>query len=330
MLRAVSRVCEIACTCVTCWWLGKKVERVLQVLPCYAIYNSSIVRSLQKVNRSVLMTTSDDEYGFDDLVLDDRTLAVLDATEQTLSSAIPSTSPREQQPSKRLKTAEGWIPRYVQQPHGNASASKGLIKSRFSLEDTDLPEITISNGFYSGPGRFFVGSQQSEPSTSPKTLQNSRESAVDSYSDAVLPPTAPQQIHAINRTGVMSFNHPSKHNPPARPTVASQPNRERAIPTNIVHGSRKPPVRHPSPALSSTHVPRTHPLARSSSFNDIMRAAVRSALSEVDSPTPHPLSFTAASGSPSPQPLHAARNELELLKSQVEEARALDTQFSSL
>jgi len=280
------------------------------------------------------MTTSDDEYGFDDLVLDDRTLAVLDATEQTLSAAIPSTShptsPREQHPSKRLKTVEGWIPRYGQQPRGNASASKGLIKSRFSLEDTDLPEITISNGFYSGPGRFLLGSQQSEPSASPKTLQNSRESAVDSYSDAVLLPTALQQVHPPDRTGVASFNHPSKKNPPAQPTIASQPNRERAIPTNIVHSSRKPPIRHPSPALSSTHVPRTTPLARSSSFNDVMRAAVRSALSDVDSPAPQPLSLTAALGSPSPQPLHAARNELEVLRSQVEEARALDTHFSSL
>lgn len=280
------------------------------------------------------MTTSDDEYGFDDLVLDDRTLAVLDATEQTLSAAIPSishpTSPREQQPSKRFKTTEGWIPRYVQQPRGNASASKGLIKSKFSLEDTDLPEITISNGFYSGPGQFFVGSQQSEPSASPKTLQNNRESAVDSHSNAVLLPTAPQQVHAPGRTGVTSFNHPSKKNPSAQPTVPSQPDRERATPTNIVRGPRILPIRHPSPALSSTHVPRTTALARSSSFNDVMRAAVRSALSEVDSPVPRPLSLTAASGSPSPQPLHASRNELEVLKSQVEEARAVYKHFSSL
>lgn len=281
------------------------------------------------------MTTSDDEYGFDDLVLDDRTLAVLDATERTLTAVIPSTShptsPREQQSSKRLKTAEGWVPRYGQQPRESASASKGLVKSRFSLEDTDLPEITISDGFYSGPGRFFVGSQQSEPSATPKTLQNSREYPTDSYSDAVLLPTSLQQVHAPGRTGVTSSNHTSKKIPPAQPTVASQSNRERAIPTNVVHGSRKPPSRHPSPALGCTNVPRTTPLSRSSSFNDVMRAAVRSALSEVDRPALRPLSATASSGSPSRsrQPLRAVRDELEFLRSQVEEARALDTHFSS-
>ena len=57
------------------------------------------------------MVTSDDEYGFDDLVLDERTLAVLDATERGLvAAAIPSTShprsPAEQQPTKRLKVLD--------------------------------------------------------------------------------------------------------------------------------------------------------------------------------------------------------------------------------
>jgi len=277
------------------------------------------------------MTTSDDEYGFDDLVLDDRVLAVLDATERTLTAVIPSTShptsPREQHSSKRLKTAEGWVPRYGQQPRESTSASKGLVKARFSLEDTDLPEITISNGFYSGPGRFFVGSQQSEPSTSPKTLQNSRETAIDSHSDAVLLPTSLQQVHAPGRTGVTSSNHTSKKLPPEQPTVASQSNGERAIPTNVVYASRKPPSRHPSPALGCTNVPRTTPLVRSSSFNDVMRAAVRSALSVVDSPALRPSSTTASSGSPSQQPLHAVRDELEFLRSQVEEARAPHTYF---
>ena len=272
------------------------------------------------------MTTSDDEYGFDDLVLDDRTLAVLDATERTLTAAIPSTShptsPREQQPPKRLKTDEGWVPRYGQQPRENASASNGLIKSKFSLEDTDLPEITISNGFYSGPGRYSVGSQQSEPPASPKTLQKSRKAAVDSYSDAVVLPTALQRIHPPSQTGITFSNHTPKKNSPAQPTIASQSIRERALPTNVVYGSRNPHIRHPSPALGSTNVPRMTPLARSSSFNDVMRAAVRNALSEADVPALRPLSSTASSGSSS-QPLHAVRDELEFLRSQVEEARAL-------
>ena len=43
------------------------------------------------------MTAFDDEYGFDDLVLDDRDIAVLDATERnftTLNAHAPITRPR--------------------------------------------------------------------------------------------------------------------------------------------------------------------------------------------------------------------------------------------
>ena len=36
------------------------------------------------VKTSLLMTASDDEYGFDDLVLDDRALDVLNATKRNL------------------------------------------------------------------------------------------------------------------------------------------------------------------------------------------------------------------------------------------------------
>ena len=56
------------------------------------------------------MTDSDDEYGFENLVLDDRALAVLDATERnfpTLNAHAPIARPRptpERQPTKRLKT----------------------------------------------------------------------------------------------------------------------------------------------------------------------------------------------------------------------------------
>src|ERR1700761_2620964 len=106
------------------------------------------------------MTASDDEYGFDDLVLDDRALAVLDATERnftTLNAHASITRPRsspEREPTKRLKTNQGWVPRHGQQERERemSAAPRGLTRSRFSLEDTDLPEITISNGFYSGPG----------------------------------------------------------------------------------------------------------------------------------------------------------------------------------
>jgi len=247
------------------------------------------------------MVTSDDEYGFDDLVLDERALAALDATERNLVAAIPSTShprsPAEQQPTKRLKTNDGCVPlqQGQQQPRKRASPSKGPAKSRFSLEDTDLPEITVSNGFYSGPGRFFVGSQQSEPPASPNALPNDTRGSA--HSDVVLLPTPMQQGHRPREASVAPPNDTLPPAPPG-PDLTSQPNRERIVPTtSVVSGPRKAPIRHSSPA----NVSRPSTLTRSSSFSDAMRAAVRSALSVVDSSAIRHSSSAAASESPSPQ-----------------------------
>jgi len=242
------------------------------------------------VCKIVLMTSSDDEYGFDDLVLDDQTLAVLDATERSLATANPSTShprsPPEHPPIKRLKTDGGWVPLHGQQPRDKSSLSN---KSRFSLEDTDLPEITISNGFYSGPGRFFVESQQSDLPASPNALQNNgHESAID------------------------ADLHTSIKLPSAQPNLASRPNRGRSIPPNLVAGSRNHPTRHPSPASHSTNVHRPSSLTRSSSFSDAMRAALRSAISEVDSPALRRSSSTASSDAPVSHLSHHQRREKSL------------------
>ncbi|KAH9963738.1 hypothetical protein BC827DRAFT_85693 [Russula dissimulans] len=238
------------------------------------------------------MTSSDDEYGFDDLVLDDRTLAVLDATERSLATANPSTShprsPPEHPPTKRLKTDGGWVPLHGQQPREMSSPAKGSNRSRFSLEDTDLPEITISNGFYSGPGRFFVGSQQSDLPASPNALQNiSRESAID------------------------ADLHTSIKLPPAQLSLPSQPNRERSVPP-VVTGPRNHPTRHPSPVSRPTNAPRPSSLTRSSSFSDAMRAALRSAISEGDSPALRRSSSTASSDVPVPHLSHHQRREKSL------------------
>jgi hypothetical protein len=255
------------------------------------------------VNLPVLMPTSDDEYGFDDLVLDDRALAVLDATERSLATAFtPAPRPRsspEQQPSKRLKTDHEWVQLQGRQPRERSPPSMGLTKARFSLEDTDLPEITISNGFYSGPGRFFVGSQHSEPSASPKPRYYNCESVDSADSDVILlsVPTE-QQTHAPRRDVVATSNNSNSRIPsPSHPKPAPRFSRERNTPIDVVPSPGSPPV-HPSPASGSSRAPLTKSLVRSSSFNDAMRAALRNAMSEVDSPALRRSSSTTASYSP--------------------------------
>lgn len=234
----------------------------------------------------MLMPTSDDEYGFDDLVLDDCALAALDATERSLTAShTPTSRPRsspEQQPPKRLKTDRGWVPLYGQQIRERSPLAKGLSRSKFSLEDTDLPEITISNGFYSGPGRFFLGSQQSEPPESPKPHHDSRESVDHAVSDVILSSTPTERrIHAPRRDIVAP---PNNHNlrivPAAQSSLAPQVSGARDISTNVVP-SPSNSVDHPDPALDSS---RATLKARTSSFNDAMRAALRNAMSGIDSP----------------------------------------------
>jgi hypothetical protein len=258
------------------------------------------------------MTASDDEYGFDDLVLDDRALAVLDATERnftTLNAHAPNTRRRSspERPTKRLKTNQGWVPRHGQQPEREISpAPRGLPRSRFSLEDTDLPEITISNGFYSRPGRFFAETpqSQSQPSASPNAPRdNNREppsGTVDS--DVVLLPTPTvRHVHAPGRNNIAAPpNRQPRVSPPVPPSVTSVPSTERSMRSIVALGSGHPPPRRdPSSA-------RANPLTRSSSFSDGMRAALRNAISETDSPALQRSSSTTTTLSNTPSPLSTA------------------------
>ncbi|KAI9453156.1 hypothetical protein BJY52DRAFT_1189808 [Lactarius psammicola] len=240
------------------------------------------------------MTNSDDEYGFDDLVLDDRTLAVLDATERNFTTLNAHTRPRsspERQPTKRLKTNQGWVPLHGRQEREMSPAPRGLTRSGFSLEDTDLPEITISNGFYSRPGPFFVGSPQSQPSASPNTQ---RELLNGTGSDVVLLPTPTvRHVHAPGRGTVAPPNRQPRVSPPVPPTVVSVPSTERSLRSVVALGSGNPPPHDPSPARAS-------PLARTSSFSDGMRAALLSAMSGADGSVLQRSPSTPSSDTPSP------------------------------
>jgi hypothetical protein len=109
-------------------------------------------------------------------------------------------------------------------------APRGLTRSRFSLEDTDLPEITISNGFYTGPGRFFVGTPQSQPSASPNAL---REPPSGTDSDVVLLPTPTvRHVHHAPPEEATLPDLPIASrvvSPPVPPSVVSVPGTERSI-----------------------------------------------------------------------------------------------------
>ena len=243
------------------------------------------------------MTTSDDEYGFDDLVLDDHTLAALDATERnhiTLNAQAPITRPRSsperQSPIKRLKTNHGWVPLHGRPEREASPAPRSLTRSRFSLEDTDLPEITISNGFYTGPGRFFVGTPQSQPSASPNALREPPPSGTDS--DVVLLPTPTVRHHVPAPPGRSIVAPPPNRQP--RVVSTPVPGTERSTRSVVGSGNPPPPARASSPAA------RASPLTRSSSFSDAMRAALRSAISEADGPALQRSSSTASSDTPSP------------------------------
>ncbi|KAJ7901937.1 hypothetical protein B0H14DRAFT_1261277 [Mycena olivaceomarginata] len=77
------------------------------------------------------MDGSDDYFSFEDIVLDDQTLAVLDSEEQKYLSQAP--------PPKRQRTDKGWKPAPVQ--------------SRATIDDNDLPEISVhGDGSYAFRG----------------------------------------------------------------------------------------------------------------------------------------------------------------------------------
>lgn len=109
-----------------------------------------------------------DDY-FDDIVLDDEALAVLDAEEDKFkaSQAAQANSlphhpqPIPQQysrnfapvpPAKRQKTANGWRAPVQPQPPPLAPPRAPVPVARaptaYSIEDLDLPEISVRDGFY--------------------------------------------------------------------------------------------------------------------------------------------------------------------------------------
>ncbi|KAI0260883.1 hypothetical protein BC834DRAFT_503632 [Gloeopeniophorella convolvens] len=249
------------------------------------------------------MADSDDEYGFDDIVLDDQILAALDATERNFNAARaprprPPDSHTPAPPAKRLKTNSGWAPPQVQQPRKVTPPPKPKVSSRFSLEDMDLPEITVNNGFYSNQGHPSTESQQPESPVS----QNVRRPGPGMSLASARASVAPQ----------LSAKHsPAPSNATAGPSMA------RIARNTITPSSRNPATRHASPALTSKPAARTNALTRTSSFSDGMRAALRNAISEVNNEVAS--SMNASSGAVAPS-AHVQPPSQVLLQTQTQMA----------
>lgn len=131
-------------------------ERDLLLFSTTTILLRSCLYIRHNPHRFFWMDNSDD-YFEDDIVFDDEALAALDAEESKfIASQAQATSTQRppplyhsryvppQPPAKRQKTASGWrAPVQVQQrpavPPGPAA---------YSLEDLDLPEISVRDGFY--------------------------------------------------------------------------------------------------------------------------------------------------------------------------------------
>lgn len=105
-----------------------------------------------------------DDYFEDDIVFDDEALAALDAEESKFMASQAQTTSNQrapplqyarptlppQPPAKRQKTATGWRAPIQAQPQAQAQfrPSVAPAPAAYSLEDLDLPEISVRNGFY--------------------------------------------------------------------------------------------------------------------------------------------------------------------------------------
>lgn len=121
--------------------------------------------------RLALMDGSDD-YFVDEIVLDEEAIAALDEEE---SKFVATQHPRPtipQPPAKRQKTAHGW------NPPPQASRS-------YSIEDLDLPEISVKDGFYGLRGL-------SQRSASQRSVSSA---ATSSSSNAVAGPSVSRTHH---------------------------------------------------------------------------------------------------------------------------------------
>ena len=203
-----------------------------------------------------------DDYFDDDIVFDEETIAKLDEEESKFvtqqpnrpaqsTTRLPATQQHTppfapQQPTKRLKTAHAWSPPVPAPPGRN-----------FSLEDLELPEISVNQGFYG------VDSSQ-RAGLSQRSASSARDSASGSASHAMFnhaaiggpqrsrppPPVSTSTVRSLRENNAQS--RPPNHNlrPPVRTNSGSTfsnrfPNRQPSYPS--LNNARHTPAPHQQP-----------------------------------------------------------------------------------
>ncbi|KAI0043401.1 hypothetical protein FA95DRAFT_1575144 [Auriscalpium vulgare] len=247
-----------------------------------------------------------DDYFTDDLVLDEQTLAALDATESqflTSTAAAPTTTaqhahprpPAAPPPAKRQKNDQGWTarpPPRITAPQINSNVnSHGLQpvqkKAGFSLDD--MPDITIRGGFYGLPGH---GHSQSDPSASQQSSVHPGLAGPAQLEAEVQPPHA--EPHRA-QPAPPPAHQPLPHRPrppdsyPPRAAIPTSANTFRPGPSQ----TRRTLTRTMSQSQSqsqSVNVEKRRALQREPSFRASIAAAVRAEVSAIrgESPVPAP------------------------------------------
>lgn len=170
------------------------------------------------------MNDSDDNYFSDDLVLDDKTLAVLDEEESKFKR---TTNTQTQQsvgpPTKRQKTTDSWQPQPVRK----------TLHRTDTLEDIDdLPDVSIRQD-----GTYGLQDKQRRPSGPPAPLSRGSASHTRSISVAGLvraTQVASRPSSAARGTGISQSSVSSQE--VSRPQ-SGPPQRVNRIPSTTVSGS---------------------------------------------------------------------------------------------
>ncbi|KAF7376232.1 hypothetical protein MSAN_00038400 [Mycena sanguinolenta] len=149
------------------------------------------------------MDGSDDYFPFDDIVIDEQTLAVLESEEQKYLSQVPP-------PAKRQKTDNGWKPA----PASNRAPV---------FDDNDLPEISVH-----GDGSYAVRGV-------PKAGGSNTATSVPRHAETVEPPRVQSRVANVTasrpnprpepppRRDSFPLVAPTRAQPPPRPVAPATP-----------------------------------------------------------------------------------------------------------